>query len=247
MLEVCIDSIESAISSEEGGASRIELCSALSEGGLTPTPGMLKTIKNDLKIKIPIYCMLRPRRGNDFHYSEAEMQSILYDLEILKSCGSDGLVFGSLDDNQNINEEQCKMIIQKAGNLPVTFHRAFDMTNKEQMHKNCDLIEQLGFKRILSSGFEQTAEKGLDNLKELIEKHRNICIMPGSGISTRNLDLILRETGCKEFHASARSKKYTQKELANISMGSGDVDAESLLVTNVQIVKELVEIAKAFQ
>lgn len=245
MLEVCVDCIESVIAAEQGGASRIELCSALSEGGLTPTLGTLKTLKSKLNCKIPIFCMLRPRRGNDFLYTPEEIQSLLYDIEYFKENGADGFVFGALDANRNIDVENCKTIISAIGNLPVTFHRAFDLTDPHRMHENAQLIKDLGFKRILASGFETTAEKGINALKELVSYHEDLIIMPGSGVNSKNLEKILLETNCKEFHASARAHVANSDENSeSISMGGGKSDAEPRQVTCSRIVRELVDIAK---
>ncbi|XP_073840812.1 copper homeostasis protein cutC homolog isoform X2 [Musca autumnalis] len=204
-LEVCVDSIASAIAAMEGGASRIELCSALSEGGLTPSVGVLKTLKN-LPLTIPIYCMLRPRRGNDFVYTDYEMTALLHDMELLQENGADGFVFGALTPSREINVEQCQQVLEKAKSLPMTFHRAFDVTNPEKMHETTKQIIELGFQRILSSGFRQNALDGLDNLAQLIARHhRDIIIMPGAGISISNLEEILTATKCVDFHSSAKA------------------------------------------
>lgn len=247
IIEICVDSIESALAAVKGGSNRIELCSALSEGGLTPSPGLLKTLKDIEKINIPIYCMLRPRCGNDFQYSTSEIETILYDLDVLKSLGSDGFVFGALDNKRNINVEHCKKIINASGNIPVTFHRAFDMTDNKNMIENCNLIESMGFKRLLTSGFKQTAELGLENLKKLTEEFQNreLIIMPGSGINLKNIDTILKETNCKEFHTSAKIKKNIIN--AQITMGDKENDKiDEIFVTDSNIVEELVALNHFF-
>lgn len=249
-LEVCVDSIASAIAAAEGGAARIELCSALSEGGLTPTVGVLKALK-DLPLTIPIYCMLRPRRGHDFVYSDLEMTAILHDMELLLAEGADGFVFGSLTDNREINVEQCQQVIEKARGLPVTFHRAFDVTDPSKMHDNVETIIGIGFKRILSSGFRQTAQGGLDFLSQLIAKHhKDITIMPGAGINVSNLEEILTATKCSEFHASAKAAADSVEETNNgnkmeceVSMGKADVLPYD--ITDKNVVRKMVTIAKA--
>lgn len=254
-LEVCVDSIQSAIAAADGGASRIELCSALSEGGLTPTCGTLKTLKDLLNI--PIFCMLRPRRGNDFMYSDLEIEATLKDMELLKENGADGFVFGALDSERKINEEQCQKILEKSAGLPVTFHRAFDLTNPNRMHETVERLIELGFKRILSSGFRVTASEGADYLGELIAKHhKDIIIMPGAGITVDNLDELLTATKCIEFHASARGVSLwdvqqssnmdngsNKMECDNVTMGKQDVDP--YLITDVEAVRRMVAIAKS--
>ena len=249
-LEVCVDSIASAIAADEGGASRIELCSALSEGGLTPTVGVLKALK-DLPLTIPIYCMLRPRRGHDFVYTDMEMSAILHDMELLQIEGADGFVFGALTSEREINIEQCQQIIEKAKGLPVTFHRAFDMTNPLKMNETVETIKDMGFKRILSSGFRQTAEEGLDFLSELIAKHhKDITIMPGAGINVNNLEEILTATKCVEFHASAKAIADSSEETNNtnkmeceVTMGKADVSPYD--ITDKNVVRKMVTTAKA--
>ncbi|XP_036328501.1 copper homeostasis protein cutC homolog [Rhagoletis pomonella] len=247
-LEVCVDSIGSALAAAEGGAARIELCSALTEGGLTPSPGSLKTIKK--LISIPIYCMLRPRRGNDFTYSNSEMEVVLLDLELLRANGADGFVFGALTDQRTIDVEKCHRVIERAAGMPVTFHRAFDLTNPQLMHETVTIIKELGFKRLLSSGFRATAIEGSENLAQLIAKHRDIVIMPGAGISVSNLDELLTVTKCIEFHASAQSVAGAPSSNGGVARMDCDVtmgkqDIEPYTTTDVHVVRQMVSIAMA--
>lgn len=251
-LEVCVDSIASAIAAMESGASRIELCSSLSEGGLTPSVGTLKTLKN-LPLNIPIYCMLRPRRGNDFVYTDLEMTALLYDMQLLLDNGADGFVFGSLTATREINVEQCQQILEKAKSLPMTFHRAFDVTDPLKMHENVKILIELGFQRILSSGFRQTASEGIDNLAQLIAKHhREIIIMPGAGINVSNLEELLTVTKCSEFHGSAKTQAIdvpdstegnSTKMECDVTMGKQDVLPYDICDKN--IVRKMVSIAKS--
>lgn len=247
-LEVCVDSIASALAAAEGGASRIELCSALSEGGLTPTPGTLKALKE--LINIPIYCMLRPRRGNDFIYSNDEIEAVLLDLDILRAHGADGFVFGALTEQRSIDVEKCQRVLERAGGMPLTFHRAFDVTNPQLMHENVTIIKELGFKRLLSSGLRATAIEGSDNLAQLIAKHRDIIIMPGAGISVSNLDELLTITKCVEFHASAQAAAgaiTSNGGVANMDcdVTMGKQDLEPYATTDVNVVRRMVSIAMA--
>lgn len=189
--------------------------------------------------------MLRPRRGNDFIYSDMEMECILSDMNDFKQHNADGFVFGALKPNRQIDEENCKRVLGNCAELPVTFHRAFDLTRKEELKENCDLIRRIGFNRLLTSGLEKSAEEGVSNIKEICSYlGSSVVVMPGAGINTKNLKKIMEETGCGEFHASARSiKKDEVAGLSNISMGN-DGDSEPLLVTDVNIVRELVGILK---
>ncbi|XP_055377379.1 copper homeostasis protein cutC homolog [Condylostylus longicornis] len=246
MLEVCVDSLESAFAAVEGGCSRIELCSALSEGGLTPSPGVLKVLKS--QTNIPIFCMLRPRGGWDFQYSDDEITAILHDIEILSSLGADGFVFGALDKHGEVEVEQCKTIIRKCGkNVSVTFHRAFDFTNPKNMITNLELLENLGFSRVLTSGFEETVELGLENIKEMStwSKDKNLIILPGSGINEKNLEKILFQTNLTEFHSSAKRKK---SHLHGTLTGSGiKSENQDVYVTDATIVQKLVKIIDNFK
>ncbi|XP_013105857.1 copper homeostasis protein cutC homolog [Stomoxys calcitrans] len=252
-LEVCVDSIASAIAAMEGGAARIELCSALNEGGLTPSVGILKILKS-LPLNIPIYCMLRPRRGNDFIYTDLEMKALLHDMELLQENGADGFVFGSLTPSREINVEQCQQVLEKAKSLPMTFHRAFDLTDPLKMYENAKILIELGFQRILCSGFRQTATEGIDSLAQLIAKHhREIIIMPGAGINVTNLEEILTATKCCEFHGSAKSPPTSEmpdstesnstKMECDVSMGKQDILPYD--ICDVNVVRKMVAIASA--
>ncbi|GAB0088613.1 Copper homeostasis protein cutC homolog [Sergentomyia squamirostris] len=243
LLEVCVDSVQSAVEAAKGGAGRIELCSALSEGGLTPTVGLLKTIKHSIEPKIPIFAMLRPRRA-DFCFSNEEIQVILIDLEMLKENGADGFVFGALTEAGKVNIPQCQKIIKAAGDLQVTFHRAFDVTDEKELVETCSVIADLGFQRLLTSGFRATAENGLEQIKEInLKFSQRLIVLPGAGINEKNVKMIIDETGCREVHASARKAK--DQTVSRISMGGSSADSDPLLVTSSTIVRNMVEILKS--
>ncbi|XP_059610736.1 copper homeostasis protein cutC homolog [Phlebotomus argentipes] len=239
LLEVCVDSVESVREAAKGGAGRIELCSALSEGGLTPTVGLLRTVKQIIEPKIPVFAMLRPRRGNDFCFSDDEMAVMLLDLEVLKEAGADGFVFGALTERGEIDIPNCRRIIQAAGSLPVTFHRAFDVTEEAKSAETCAQIADLGFCRLLTSGFRTSAEEGMQRIKLLNEKFRQrLVIMPGAGVTDKNAKKIIDETDCQEIHASARLPK--SQETSEIPMGSAS-SLEPLLVTSSSVVERIVK------
>ena len=171
-MEVCIDSVESALNAEVSGASRVELCSNLVEGGTTPTVGMLRTIKE--KSKIPVYVMIRPR-GGDFAYSEDEYQVMKEDMVALKECGADGFVFGILTPEGDIDEQRCQELIELAQPYPVTFHRAFDVVREPS--KALETLISLGFSRVLTSGQDSTALEGLPLINKLVEQARGRIIV----------------------------------------------------------------------
>ncbi|KAH8384104.1 hypothetical protein KR009_012150, partial [Drosophila setifemur] len=245
-MEVCVDSIRSAFAAEEGGAARIELCSALAEGGLTPTVGTLKTLKASLTI--PIFCMLRPRRSPDFVYFEEEMSALLTDMDLLRKNGADGFVFGSLNPDRSINVEQCRQVMLRSKGLPVTFHRAFDLTDQKLMHENVVLLKQLGFRRLLSSGFRPSASEGAHCLMKLIGIHNlTVIVMPGAGIKESNLEEILTVTGCREFHGSATDTASEDYVAPTTTRMEGDLTmGDPYCGTNSKVVRKMVTIAESF-
>lgn len=233
-MEICIDSLESARNAVEGGASRLEVCSALSEGGLTPSPGLIQQIRNFTTI--PLYAMIRIRCG-DFVYSPEEIDAMLHDLKILKDHRVNGFVFGALTPDCEIDTVSCEKIVSVACPLPVTFSRAFDLTTDPV--KSMELLSDLGFERILTSGQRNTALEGLELIKTLVQKARKIMIMPGAGITKDNLRKIM-VSGAKEFHASAKKKKMVVYGANRVRMGINEDDF--INVTDKELVKELVEI-----
>ncbi|XP_069697542.1 copper homeostasis protein cutC homolog [Periplaneta americana] len=239
MMEVCVDNVESALNAYHGGASRLELCVALSEGGLTPTPGLLRMIKSI--VTIPVFVMLRPRGGDDFVYSCQEVEVMKYDASILKESGADGFVFGALTPCGEIDKNACREILDIVSPLPTTFHRAFDICHDIQA--SLATILELGFSRILTSGQELTAEKGIPVLKKLIlDANERITIMPGAGITKSNVADILRQTGAREFHASAKVAKKSTGSSKRCTMGFNS-NKDSVFITSVELVREMVNIA----
>lgn len=200
-LEVCVDSINSAINAYKGGASRLELCSSLSEGGLTPSLGFLKFVKS--QVKIPVFILIRPR-GGDFSYSNEEFEIMKEDMKIAKENGADGFVLGALTSTGKVDEKNCKILIDEAAPLPVTFHRAFDLTSNPM--DALKSIINLGCKRILTSGHAPDVNEGINFIKTLIEQeNKKIIIMPGGGVHENNIEELLKINGIEEIHSSASS------------------------------------------
>lgn len=205
VLEVCVDSLESAVAALNGGADRIELCTSLIEGGLTPTPGLLIQIQNMNPRKVPIFCLLRCRPGN-FVYTNEEIEIMKEDARILRKSGSDGFVFGCLAENGDVDMKSCREIIKACHPLPVTFHRAFDFVKRPTIE--VEVIIDLGFVRILTSGKQQTAQMGVKLIKKLIEQAgKRIILMPGGGVNKENIKYILENTGANEIHGSFKKPK----------------------------------------
>jgi copper homeostasis protein len=238
MMEVCVDSVESAINAYNGGASRLELCAALSEGGLTPTPGMLRIIKSI--VTIPVFVMLRPCGGDDFVYSCHEVEVMKNDASVLKEWGADGFVFGALTPSGDVDKNVCKKIMDIISPLPATFHRAFDVC--QDIDAALLTIIEHGFSRILTSGQEFTAHKGIPVIKKLVlNASGRITIMPGAGITKVNVGEILRQTGAREFHASAKVLKKYSGPPNKCTMGFNS--GERAFVTSEDLVREMVVIA----
>jgi copper homeostasis protein len=199
ILEICIDSVGSAIAAEKGGADRVELCQNLFEGGTTPSAGMIEMVRR--KVKIPVFVIIRPR-GADFCYSDEEYRVIRTDIIRAHELGADGIVLGLLKPNGAIDRKRVRELIDLAQPLPVTFHRAFDVA-RDPFEALEELID-LGVDRILTSGQERTVIEGMDLLVELIKKAGDrIIIMPGGGITDRNFAKIRKLSGAREFHMSA--------------------------------------------
>lgn len=154
-MEACVDCIESAVEAHAGGAVRLELCSALKCGGLTPTPGLLRSVKK--LVDIPVYVMLRNRDG-DFNYTDADLEVMKSDAEDLTANGADGFVFGALKQDGSVDVRACKFISNVCRSFPMTFHRAIDVS--QNVTESLESIISLGFKRVLTSGGFKTALEG---------------------------------------------------------------------------------------
>lgn len=202
LLEVCANSLESARRAESAGVKRIELCRNLEIGGLTPSYDDIRYCVNNLSFDT--YVLIRPRAG-DFCYHPTEFDEILRDIHFCQSVGAKGVVVGFLHPDLSVDTEKCKTAIQAAGNMQVTFHRAFDRC----LHWSVALeqIIECGFHRILTSGQRKTAEEGIDILKQIVKQADNrITILAGAGINSSNVARIIKETGVREVHGSCKTE-----------------------------------------
>ena len=201
-LEVCTQSVEGALTAYRAGAHRIELCQALPLDGLTPSWGMLEQIRQrcpDLKVNV----LIRPREG-DFVYTPDELQVMRRDIEAAHESGANGVVFGCLTSNGDVDPDANALLLEAAAGMETTFHRAFDQVRHPQ--QELEAIIRLGFTRILTSGQQTSALQGIPLIQELITLARGrISIMPGAGVSAANAARILRETGATEIHGSLRT------------------------------------------
>jgi copper homeostasis protein len=197
-IEIACSNIESCLNAEQGGADRIELFENLTDGGCTPSFGMMRMAKE--KTTIPVYAMIRPR-GGDFIYTDVEFKIMVYDVILCHELEIDGIVFGILDANRQVDIKRSKILLDFWKNKNATFHRAIDMTT--DMEKSCREIIDLGFERILTSGGKPTAEEGIDMLLDMNQKFGNqISIMPGSGITYENIGLF---SEFNDIHATCKS------------------------------------------
>ncbi len=241
LLEVCANSVASAIAAEKGGAKRVELCAGISEGGTTPSIGEIKAARKHLNIDIHV--IIRPR-GGDFLYSSLELDIMKQDILACKQFGIDGVVFGLLHPDGSIDKVLNKELVELAYPMKTTFHRAFDMC--KDPYKSLEDIIELGFDILLTSGMKNKAIDGVDIIKELILKANNrIVIMPGSGIDEAKIKDIAQKTGATNFHVSVRKKVDGSMEFRkhDINMGSvSDISEYETKITDEFRVKRIVDI-----
>jgi len=201
LIEVCVDSVASACAAEGGGAGRIELCSDLLEGGVTPSTGLIELVRQ--KVEIGLHVMIRPR-GGDFCYDDEEVEVMRRDIVNAKQLGADGVVFGILDVDGRVDVERTRRLIELARPLSVTFHRAFDMS--ADLFRALEDVCTAGADRILTSGGQQTSVLGRHVITRLISTaDGRVIIMPGSGINEQNAAGFIQETGAREIHVGLRS------------------------------------------
>tara|TARA_R110000796_G_scaffold37722_4_gene95437 strand:+ start:355229 stop:355951 length:723 start_codon:yes stop_codon:yes gene_type:complete len=197
LIEVCTNSLESALNAQKVGADRIELCAELGLGGITPSFGLLKSIRE--KIKIPVHVLIRPRSG-DFLYSDLEFDAMLNDIKLCVDLGFDGIVSGVLCKDFSIDIDRVAMLKEASENLKFTFHRAFDWVNDPILALS--ELEKIGVDYILSSGQKTKAIEGIELLSLLNQKSSHCTIMPGSGINAEN-GILFKEKDFKIIHLSA--------------------------------------------
>lgn len=236
-LEICANSVASCIEAQKGGAYRVELCAAIPEGGTTPSYGDIALARELLDIKLNV--IIRPRSG-DFLYSSLEQRIMLKDIEIARQLGVDGVVIGCLTADGEVDMKRNRELIDAAGGMSITFHRAFDMCRDP--FDSLEKIIALGCQRILTSGQQRQAEQGIPLLKELVKQAGNrTIIMPGSGVNMHNILTIAKETGAREFHLSARKPVESAMiyRNPNIKMGGTAVVIEEYeqQITNSELVR----------
>ncbi|MGO1244479.1 MAG: copper homeostasis protein CutC [Sphingobacterium sp.] len=231
-LEICANSLFSALQAQQGGASRVELCQNLENGGTTPSYAQIMLTRKELHIGLHV--LVRPR-GGDFLYTEEEFQEILSDVLFCKQQGCDGVVVGVLNADGSIDLTRNAILVEQAKPMTVVFHRAFDRCS-DPIRALEDIIA-LGFDRILTSGQRDTAEQGKELIKSLVEKAaQRIEVMPGSGVNETNIRSIIEYTKAKSIHSSAKTVVSSKMTFHNEMISGMD---ESVLQTSKKAVEAL--------
>ena len=236
IVEVCANSLESALNAQLAGAQRIELCSELTLGGITPSYGLIKKVLEAMNI--PVHVLIRPRSG-DFYYSDTEFQTMLEDIAICASLGVDGIVSGVLREDLQVDWDRTKVLKEASGSCSFTFHRAFDLvTNPLETFVK---LQEMGVDTLLTSGQARTAIEGMSLLKQLEEKSNSCTIMPGAGIGDTNA-IHFKQAGFKAIHLSATKRVLNTKILPRIPMNSANgIEENEVLVTDPDILKKVIE------
>jgi len=216
-IEVCVDSAASAVAAQNGGATRVELCSNLLEGGVTPSAGLIQTVRS--RLSVPLHVIIRPR-GGDFCYAAEEFEAMRRDILIAKDLGAEGVALGILHFDGSVDIERSRKLCQLARPLSVTFHRAFDMA-ADPLHA-LEHVCTTGVERILTSGGKQTALEGVDTISRLIAASRGaVRIMAAGGIHEQNVREVIERTSVREIHVGLRSPIASRMSYRNeISLGA---------------------------
>lgn len=238
--EVCANSVESCLAAQTGGADRVELCAGIPEGGTTPSYGDIATAR-ELLTHTRLHVIIRPR-GGDFLYTPLEQRIMLKDIENARRLGADGVVFGCLTSEGDIDIALMKQLLEAAQGMSVTFHRAFDVCR--QPKQALETLIQLGCHRILTSGAQPTAEQGIPLLKELqAQADGRIILLAGCGVNENNIARIASETGIREFHFSAREQLTSGMQFRNEAVSMGGtvcIDEYSRPVTTAERVRKTI-------
>ncbi len=233
VLEIAANSLGSALAAQEGGADRIELCDNLGDGGTTPSYGTLAITRD--RLRIPLYVLIRPRSG-DFCYDAGEMDVMLRDIHTCAKVGCDGVVIGALDGQGDVDETVCRELIAAAGQLGVTFHRAFDAARDQA--RALDTIIGLGCERVLTSGGEANALAGAERIAGFVKQaDSRLHIMAGVGLDARNIREVAVCSSAREFHGSASAMRRSLIAHRNDRLTGLDVDWRQ---TDTDIVRSMV-------
>ena len=243
VLEICVDSLQSAINAQANGADRIELCDNLSQGGITPSAGKIKLAKEYLKI--PVFVLIRPRKS-DFFYSDLEFELMLKDIEMAKFFGADGIVSGVLHSDGNFDLDRMKILVEASNPLPFTCHRAFDRCN-DPIGELKNLAE-VGVGRILTSGQKPYAGDAVELIEKLVHKApSSLQIMACGNLLPDNITPLLQIKQLKEFHAAVLGPVHSQMTTrGNVPMGQETISQEfEWMEATPKLIKGLSELVHA--
>ena len=235
-LECCVDSVESAIAAKKGGADRLELCSALVIGGLSPSQALYRKIRE--QADIPIRVLLRPRFG-DFCYTDYEHEILKEEVRSFRKLGADGIVIGTMKPDGTLNLEQMKELMEEGQGMTVTLHRAFDMC--QDPFQTLEEAKRIGIHTILTSGQKNVCTEGMDLLKELVEQAQGKTeILVGGGVDASVLPVLAEKTKAKAFHMSGKvsiesEMQYRKQE---VSMGVASVSEYEIWRTSEKRIRE---------
>jgi copper homeostasis protein len=217
LLEMAVGSVEDAVAAQAGGAQRLELNTALTLGGLTPSLGTFLEVKR--AVKLPVMVMVRPRRGG-FCYSDAEFRTMRRDVDLFLEHGADGIVFGVLNAGGTIDAKRCREVVNQIEDRQPVFHRAFDVT-PEPLAALQQLID-LGVARVMTSGQEASALQGAALIAELIRQAAGrIEVLPAGGVNRLTVLDLLEKTGCNQVHAGLRTQKADRSTAARPQVSFG--------------------------
>ncbi|WP_290777511.1 copper homeostasis protein CutC [Exiguobacterium sp. UBA5002] len=199
MLEIIASTVEEAVAAEQAGADRIELVSALSEGGLTPSYGLIRQVVST--VEIPVHVLVRPH-SKSLVYSKSDEETIITDIDLIRELGAAGIVVGSLTADGRVDEGFLGRIIKHKGELSLTFHRAID-SSRDILEAAEVLADFPEVDRILTSGGQATALEGKETIARLIADYPDLIILPGSGITLENAETLLEATKASELHVGS--------------------------------------------
>ncbi|MGB5819674.1 MAG: copper homeostasis protein CutC [Saonia sp.] len=239
LVEVCANSLESAVNAEKAGADRIELCTELGVGGITPSYGLLQEVRK--KISIPVHVLIRPRSG-DFNYTDIEFEIMKKDIALCVELGFNGIVSGVLQKDFMPDMERTQKLIHLATPLKFTFHRAFDWVTDPL--EALGQLELSGVNYILTSGQQKSAFKGMSLLSELNKKALKCVILPGGGIRGNNV-LQFKDRGFKAIHLSGAEHIKTLDQKPKIPMNSPALlQEDAIAMTQTETIRDIVRLVK---
>ena len=242
ILEICVDSVESAVAAKRGGAVRLELCQDLIVGGTTPGVKLFEAVKRETRLSVHV--LIRPRFG-DFCYSNFEKSQMKEEVQMFRELGADGIVIGMLSPDGSLDRTGMEQLLEERGSMTVTLHRAFDVCRDPM--ETLATAKELGIDTILTSGQKDACLEGADLLAGLQkESGGQICIQAGGGITLEHLKLLYQKTGIRAYHMSAKQAVNSRMEYQNskVHMGLKEFSEYTLFRTSEETVRQAAEILK---